>query len=63
MSKKSFNDSFKEGMGGEMGKRTGSLLFVIIVAIIAGALGIKSCDTSGDVMQFNKTTNPPSNTR
>lgn len=44
MTKKTFNDSFKEGMGGEMGKRTGSLVFGLIVLVILSVFGIKSCD-------------------
>jgi hypothetical protein len=63
MTKKSFNDSFKEGMGGEMGKHTGKLVFGIIVAVLAGVIGLKSCEGPSDVMEFNKTNSQPSNSR
>lgn len=63
MTKKSFNDSFKDGMGGEIGKRTGTLVFGIIVAVIAGVLGLKSCEGPADIMEFNKTNSQPSNSR
>lgn len=63
MTKKSFNDSFKEGMGGEIGKRTGMLVFGIIIAVIAGVLGLKSCEGPADIMEFNTTNSEPSNTQ
>lgn len=49
--KSTFNESFKEGMGSEMGKKTGTIIVVVIAAIILTLWGLLGGDTSSSSSQ------------
>lgn len=44
--KSTFNESFTQGMGGEMGKRTGTIVFTVIALIALALFTVFSGDDS-----------------
>jgi cytoskeletal protein RodZ len=66
MADKSFKDSFKQGLGGELGKRAAGVIAAIIVGI--GLLvwvfisGNSNAGETSSIPQINKANSQPNNT-
>jgi len=45
-SKSTFNESFTQGVGGEMGKRTGTIIVVGIIFIALTIAGYNGCNST-----------------